>query len=894
MAMTGAIAPAAVQAAVQAATTGTSMATRAQQQQDGRRTVLGDVPDDIIPQISNIWQCACDNDGCWPGCFTVASAIVLKYWSAHGFPALWDGNENTTLQRLRDLFPNLFCYNNRDDDGQPSDSGYDAVDVAKGFSLFVQERGYAFTVKPIAQPSFEQIVQEIDAGRPIVGAFGISPWGSHAGTVIGYDTTGGRQVMIVRPNLWQKPDTELEWGVGYSEFGIVTIAPSEGDSAEIPKLSLEVVVNDVDPGFIMQGDWRLWLYGYGNESRSAVTTDPSNLGPGGNTSVARWLPNLPFDGLWEVQAWIPRQDTDDSAAMVATYNVNHAEGVTLVRRSQNKARPGWLTLGAYPFVRGERGNVELGNHTGDNPPRSVWADAIKFIWRGPLVVQSEEGGPLSLVVGSQRRVIPDPQTFEALGLSPIDVRKLSPMVLEQYPADEMLPSVMSVWIGQYYNNALLSEPAVQVRADSTLNFRWNGAAPSAAIDTPEFSARWTRYLALSDGEYPFRVEAVGGIRLWVNGQLEINEWDARPDILIAHDKSVQLPSGLHRVDIEYVARGGYAQIAFGNLPPNSPVPADPPTLGWSSAPTTTVRWVDAGDPDNVGTDQPRRYFATVWNESNGWRVSSGWTSETEWTVTFPADGRYLWNVLASDGTANSSASPSREILVDRNAPWAQMVDATPSLNANLAITAASPIDAYRLITDANGNLIVDSVGPAELMAAGTAGAAERLMPRSEAGLAIGLGDLPAVLLRWWAKDEPRPNLEGLTYDLQVREVVRAQTTYTVATEMGEVTRLAYELTISGTEEITTPVVLTETVPFTTVVPLVEMVSIAEPAWITFATGLPITQTVFLGIPGSTYEFRVRAVDSAGNVQDWYDGYSVQTQIDPRTVLHRGFLPTVQR
>lgn len=890
--LTGAITPSAVLALAPVA--GPSHAPRAQEETppDGRRTVLSDVPDDIIPQTSNIWQCACDNDGCWPGCFTVASATVLKYWSAHGFPALWDGNEGATLQRLRDLFPNLFCYNNVDDDGLPSDSGYEANDVAKGLELFIQERGLKFKLKPIAQPKFEQIVNEIDAGRPIIGAFGTSPWGSHAGTIIGYDTTGGRQVMIVRPNLRQKPDTELEWGVGYGEFGIVTAAPADGESAEIPKLALEVVVNDTDAGFITQGDWKPRLFGFGNDSRFVETTDPSNLGPGGDTAVARWTPNLPFDGLWEVKVWIPRQDADDSAATVAMYRVNHAEGMTLIRRSQNKARPGWMSIGAYPFVRGERGALELGNRTGDNPPRAVWADAVKFVWRGALVVQSEEGGPLWLVDNGQRHLIPDAQTFEALRLKAALVRKLTPMQLDQYPAAEMLPSVMSAWIGQYYDNALLSEPAAQVRADASLNMRWNGAAPSAAITSPEYSARWTRYLALSEGEHAFRVEAVGGVRLWVDGRLEINEWDARPDILIAHEKAVQLVSGLHRVDVEYLARSSYAQIAFGNLPPNAPVPADAPALGWTSTPTATLRWTDAGDPDNVGGEQARRFFATAWNETTGWRASSGWIYESEWTVSLPADGRYLWNVVASDGTANSNASPTREVRIDRTAPWAQMVDAIPATQAALAITASSPIDAYRLVTDANGNLIVDAVAPAELSASPVDAA--QLVPRADLPAGPALGNLPAVLLRWWAKDEPRPTVEGLTYEVQAREVVQARTTYTVTTQTQEVTRIAYELTISGTEEITAPVVLTDVVPYTTVVPLIEAVAVAEPTWITIATGVPVTQTIFIGAPGSTYEFRVRAIDNAGNAQDWYDGYSVRAEIDPKAVVFRGFLPTVNR
>ncbi|MCS7055987.1 MAG: PA14 domain-containing protein [Thermoflexales bacterium] len=886
VAITGVVTPAALLAAPDLPT----MMRRPMRQE--RRVILSGVPDDIVPRASNIWQCACDNDGCWPGCFTIASATLLKYWSEHGYPALWDGNENATLQRLRELFPNLFCYNNVDDDGKISDSGYDAADVAKGLDWFVRERGYQFSVRAIYAPDFRQIVEQIDAGRPVIGAFGTSPWGSHAGTIIGYDATNGRRAMIVRPNLPNKPDTELEWGIGYGEFAIVTFVPrGTTEALEVgggPSLSVEVIVNDGDPGFTVQGEWIAYPVGFADESRFAVTTDPSNLGPSDDTAVARWTPDLPFDGIWEVLAWMPREDTDDSAAKIATYRIVHAEGMSLVRRSQSEAQPGWMSLGAYPFVRGKAGHLLLGNRTGDYPLRRVWADAVKFVWRAPLIVRSEEGGPAALVINGRRHIIPDPQTFQALRLDPAHVREISPIALAQYGEEEILPSVMSAWIGQYFNNTLLSPPAAWVKADSTLNFRWNGAAPAANMVARDFSVRWTRYLAMNEGVYPFRVEALGGVRLWVDGKLEIDAWDADSGVYVAHDKDVRVTAGLHRIDIEYVNRGGNAQIRLANLPPNMPIVVEEP-VRWSASPTATMRWADAGDPDDIGGEKPRRFFVTLWRESDAWRMTSGWITATEWTVTLPADGRYLWSVLASDGTANSDATPPREILIDRTPPWAQMLDATTgvSINAALSNTAATPVDAYRLITDANGNLIVEGVTPP----------ADGPQSRSDsiAGDALPmLGNLPAVYLRWTARDMPRGSDAGLTYDIQAREIIRARTSYTLTTEEVAVPRIAYELILSGAQEITVPVVLTEVVVMTTVAPLVEFQPITDSAWITIATGLRQTRMIFIGTPGSAYEFRVRAVDEAGNAQGWYEGYSVQAIIDPRTVVYRQYVPNVMR
>jgi hypothetical protein len=252
-------------------------------------------------------------------------------------------------------------------------------------------------------------------------------------------------------------------------------------------------------------------------------------------------------------------------------------------------------------------------------------------------------------------------------------------------------------------------------------------------------------------------------------------------------------------------------------------------------------------------------------------------------------------VVASDGTANSDTTPPQSIQIDRSAPWAQMLDATGSISAALALTASTPIDAYRLITDANGALIVDNAGAGAAEVAPAGASPGQLLARTpELVNAAALGNLPAVYLRWSAKDEPRPASDGLTYDVQVRETVRAQTSYTIAVQNSEVTRIAYELTLSGTDEITTPVMITGVVPITTVAPLVEYSPVTETQWITFATGLAVTETIFIGNPGSTYEFRVRATDSAGNAQAWYDGYSIPAQIDLKTILHREYLPAVHK
>ncbi len=912
------------------------------------RVVLSDMPNNIIPGFSNSWACPCDTDGCWPGCFTVASASVLQYWAQKGYPNLWDGDQNRMLQRLRDVFPNLLCMSNGNDNGKPGDTGYDAWDVSAGLREFVAGQNYLFTITPIAAPTFEQIVEEIDAGRPVIGAFSESPWGSHAGTIIGYDTTGGRQIMIVRPHLWQKSDTELEWGVGYGGFAIITVVPGgEGYAAgtlpAAPQVTYEVVVNDTDPGFSAEGLWQERLgSGYGGEARATLTTDPTNLGPDDDTAWARWSPQLPFDGLWEVMAWMPAttytntDQTTNSTAHIATYRITHAEGMNLVRRSQRNAVEGWMPLGTFPFTRGGAGSVYLGNLSGDDEPRALWADAVRFVWRAPLIVQGEEdGAPLYLIQDGQRRRIPDIDTFSALRLSRSHIRKLSELALAQYPESEPLPSIFGNWIGQYFNNTVLAPPMSMVRWDPSLNFRWNGAAPAANMSAMGFSARWTRVLALSEGVYPFVIDAVGGVRMWVNGRLEINAWDS-PNILVRHQRELSLTTGLHRVEIEYVNRDGWARLTFANLPPNAPIVDDAPEAQWTAAPTVTLRWRDGGDADSSG--KPRRFFASIWKDGVTWSVGSGWISDTEWIAPLAGDGRYLWRVSASDGTATSDWSPARVILVDTTPPWAQMLSAEqrseappPTPPAETATPAPSPTplppdptpapatpDADirtpaegligGLITPTGDLIVTTSISTADEISgiettilttdtiSDTVAPADTLAPtpQQEAAEAAATAlprPLTGLRLTWWATD----TLSGVaSFDVQARELIRASTIYSPVVSEREVTRIAYELVLSGSVEITQPMVITELVAYTTSVPIAVYTPLTETQWITIAAGIVNSETIFLGIPGSTYEFRVRAVDRMGNTQAWHDGYSIQAQIDPRPPLFTSYIPIIMR
>ncbi|MCZ7546876.1 MAG: PA14 domain-containing protein [Anaerolineae bacterium] len=117
----------------------------------------------------------------------------------------------------------------------------------------------------------------------------------------------------------------------------------------------------------------------------------------------------------------------------------------------------------------------------------------------------------------------------------------------------------AAWTGQYFNNMALSGQPVLTRADPVLSFDWSVGAPAPGIPADRFSVRWTRTLYLPGATYRFYALADDGVRMWVDGQLIIDEWhDAQGG---TYSRDVQLQNGNHTLRVEYYENQGAARVA---------------------------------------------------------------------------------------------------------------------------------------------------------------------------------------------------------------------------------------------------------------------------------------------------------------------------------------------
>jgi len=95
--------------------------------------------------------------------------------------------------------------------------------------------------------------------------------------------------------------------------------------------------------------------------------------------------------------------------------------------------------------------------------------------------------------------------------------------------DSCEPGLPNGLVGQYW-----ASPGGQgefvlrllVRVDPTVNFGWGNGSPDWGFQVDQFASRWTGTLALpaKTGTYTLLVKADDGVRLWVDGELLIDEW----------------------------------------------------------------------------------------------------------------------------------------------------------------------------------------------------------------------------------------------------------------------------------------------------------------------------------------------------------------------------------
>lgn len=139
------------------------------------------------------------------------------------------------------------------------------------------------------------------------------------------------------------------------------------------------------------------------------------------------------------------------------------------------------------------------------------------------------------------------------------------------PAPAACPQAQSgTFMTCYFKDRYLQNVGA-VTTETRIYHDWGHLSP-AGIPQDNFSARWEGKFQFESGNYTFTVVADDGVRLWVDGQPIVDQWNDQPASTFT--KTISLSAGTHTVKMEYYENGGGAVAK----------------LTWDKASQTSTRW----------------------------------------------------------------------------------------------------------------------------------------------------------------------------------------------------------------------------------------------------------------------------------------------------------------
>ena len=117
--------------------------------------------------------------------------------------------------------------------------------------------------------------------------------------------------------------------------------------------------------------------------------------------------------------------------------------------------------------------------------------------------------------------------------------------------------------GEYFDNEAFQGKPVLTRTDKHINFDWgsDSFAPKQPVD--HFSVRWTGFFVpKKSGDYKFMSSADDGVRLYIDDQPVINDWQTHSETLDTYAKRFE-GGHAYRVRFEYFESTGGASARFG-------------------------------------------------------------------------------------------------------------------------------------------------------------------------------------------------------------------------------------------------------------------------------------------------------------------------------------------
>jgi hypothetical protein len=213
------------------------------------------------------------------------------------------------------------------------------------------------------------------------------------------------------------------------------------------------------------------------------------------------------------------------------------------------------------------------------------------------------------------------------------------------------------------------------RTDAVVNFNWSSSGPDPSIGQSDFTARWIGCVQPQYSEsYTFTTLVDDGVRLWVNGQLLIDNWTTNSST-ITNSASITLNAQqLYNLRMDYFQSTGnaVAQLLWSNvstaqaiIPQTQLYPfTNPPPTVILSGPTNGASFTAAASVSlSAEADAPYNPLSYVSFYANSAFLGSVSNAPYSLTVTGLNAGDYTLTATATDASGLTSTSAPVDITV---------------------------------------------------------------------------------------------------------------------------------------------------------------------------------------------------------------------------------------
>jgi uncharacterized repeat protein (TIGR03806 family) len=270
-------------------------------------------------------------------------------------------------------------------------------------------------------------------------------------------------------------------------------------------------------------------------------------------------------------------------------------------------------------------------------------------------------------------------------------------------------------LGQYWTNTTASAftnlsfdtLATLTRTDAVVNFDWGTGGPAPSIGSTNFTARWTGAVQAQYNEsYTFTTIANDGVRLWVNGQLLVNDWTVHASPATNSGVIALNSQQLYNIRMDYFQNTGSAAAQLLWSSPSTMQAVVPQTqlYPYSNPPPSVILTAPAGGSAftaaasvSLAADADALYNALSFVSfyTNGAFIGTVSNAPYSLTATGLPAGSYTLTATATDGSglAATSAPVAITITAASGLPYGLTTNATltPFLNQNMPGSYAGSI-----------------------------------------------------------------------------------------------------------------------------------------------------------------------------------------------------------